>query len=265
MAHPLRTPGPMRAALARRLQVLAARLDGTGPDAASTAYRHHGPRPADLPPPGPIEAAFWANQGRVAHKWQHFFPVYERHFAPFRGRAVRMLAIGVSRGGSLALWRDFFGPAAVIFGIDINPDCAALDGPAGRVRVGSQADPAFLDRVLDEMGGIDIVLDDGSHRMEHIRASFDHLFPRLAEGGIYVVEDLLAAYWPAYGGGYRAPGSFIETVKVLIDDMHHWYHREGERIAAAAGHLRGLHVYDSIVVLDKARVTRPFHTMTGEA
>ena len=43
--------------------------------------------------------------------------------------------------------------------------------------IGSQADAAFLESVVAEMGGLDVVLDDGSHRMEHIKASFDGAVP----------------------------------------------------------------------------------------
>lgn len=105
----------------------------------------------------------------------------------------------------------------------INPACAALDGRAGAVRIGSQADGAFLRDVVREMGGIDIVLDDGSHRMVHMRRSFDVLFPLLSEGGIYMVEDLHTAYWRAYGGAKARRSTFLNFARRLVDDMHHWY------------------------------------------
>jgi hypothetical protein len=62
-----------------------------------------------------------------------------------------MLKIGVSKGGSLALWRKFLGPEAVIFGIDIDPSWAAFDGEFARVRIGSQDDPQFLRSVATEI------------------------------------------------------------------------------------------------------------------
>ena len=212
---------------------------------------------------GPLAKAFQAHTGRAVHKWHHYFPIYERHFAPFRRDGLRMLEIGVSKGGSLELWRDYFGPTVTIFGIDIDPACAAFDGEHGQVRIGSQADPAFLASVIAEMGGVDIVLDDGSHDSRHIRASFDTLFPLLAEGGVYMVEDMHAAYWPSHSGGYWWPTSFMQTVKTLIDDMHHWYHGRGQRIGVAADSLGGIHVYDSIVVFDKRRPSPPVHSIKG--
>ncbi len=84
-----------------------------------------------------------------------------------------MLEIGVSKGGSLALWRKALGDRATIFGIDIDPKCAEFDGKFAKVRIGSQADASFLKSVVDEMGGVDLVLDDGSHVASHQRASFE--------------------------------------------------------------------------------------------
>lgn len=211
-----------------------------------------------------VDDLFWSNEGPIVDKWHHYLPIYEKYLAPWRHRPVRMLELGVSRGGSMKLWREYLGPEAVLFGIDIDPACAPFDGQAANVRIGSQADPKFLLSVVDEMGGIDIVLDDGSHISRHIRSSFDTLYPRLSVGGLYIVEDLHACYWKGFGGGYRRPGSFIEVVKSMIDDMHHWYHSQGQRIAATAGHLGAIHVYDSLVVLEKVAVPPPRHTRRGQ-
>jgi hypothetical protein len=115
------------------------------------------------------------------------------------------------------------------------------------------------------MGGVDIVLDDGSHVAKDVRASLDVLYPLLAEGGIYLIEDLHTSYWQSHKGGYRRPGSFVETVKTMIDDMHHWYHNQGARIDATAGHIGAMHLYDSIVVLEKTAVARPCHSHRGQA
>ena len=100
---------------------------------------------------------------RRLHKWHHYFPVYERFIAPFRGRRVTLLEIGVQQGGSLELWRAYLGPAARIVGIDVDPACAAHGAAGTQVFIGDQADPAFLRRVLAEVGPPDLVIDDGGH------------------------------------------------------------------------------------------------------
>lgn len=225
--------------------------------------------PADCvpgPDAGPAEKLFFANDGPVVHKWHHYLPVYDRYFSPFRNRDIRFLEIGVAKGGSLKMWREFFGAKAIIAGIDIDPKCGKSDGVNDCiVRIGSQDDPAFLKSLVAELGGeVDIVLDDGSHRMRHINASFDALFPLLADGGLYVVEDLQCAYWTKFGGGYRRRGTFIETAKSIVDDMHHWWHNAGPKVPACSGQVAAIHFHDSIVVIEKSKnLKRPVQSRQG--
>jgi hypothetical protein len=84
-----------------------------------------------------------------------------------------MLEIGVFKGGSLELWREYFGPAATIFGVDVNPKCADYVTAPNQVRIGSQDDALFLEKVVLEIGTLDIVLDDDSHIGHHQRRSFE--------------------------------------------------------------------------------------------
>lgn len=113
------------------------------------------------------------------------------------------------------------------------------------------------------MGGLDFVLDDGSHDSKHIVTSLNTLYPLLSDGGLYMIEDLHTAYWHTFSGGYAAPSSFMTCVKTMIDDIHHWYHAHGQKIAATADNLGGIHIHDSIVVLDKQTVTEPRHSEVG--
>lgn len=226
-----------------------------------------------------MERLFYGHEGRPTHKPHEALEVYDLSFSRLltarweRGEMepVRMLEIGVDRGGSLQLWHKYFGPDAIIFGIDANPECRQVADAGVEVRIGSQADPGFLNSVVDEMGGLDIVLDDGSHKASHQRISFDCLFPRLSENGLYICEDLQTSYWPAYEGGLRREGTFMELVKSMIDWLHDWYilprekRRQGfnDQYGFAAG-VFGIHVYDGIVVIEKRRKERPFHCAVGK-
>ncbi len=213
---------------------------------------------------GDMLGIYAGNTGPVVHKWHHYIPIYDRYFGPMRGRKLRFLEIGVSKGGSLQMWREYFGPDMVLFGIDIDPDCAAFDGQAGQVRIGSQDDPAFLRDVVAEMGGVDIVLDDGSHQMQHLRDSMNVLFPLLSNGGVYAIEDLHTAYWPRFGGGYTRDSNFFTEVRSMIDDMHHWYHDHPPHDPARAAWVTGIHVHDSIAVIEKGQVHPPTHSKVGK-
>lgn len=199
----------------------------------------------------------------LVHKWHHYIPIYDRYFRHFRGRQVRFLEIGVSKGGSLEMWRQYLGSDAIIFGVDIDPECSKYDGRFAQVRVGSQTDLNFLSKVVEEMGGIDVVLDDGSHNMSDILFSLRALFPRLNQEGVYLIEDLHTAYWRKNGGGYRSEKNFFNVVRDLIDDMHHWYHEKKMREQLIGECCSGLHVHDSIVVLEKGGVYRPVHSQVA--
>lgn len=208
---------------------------------------------------------FAGNTGPSVQKWHHYIPLYDRYMSLYRKPDLRFLEIGVERGGSQRMWREYFGAKATIMGIDINPDCAQFDGLNGMVRIGSQDDPQFLQSVVQEMGGVDIVLDDGSHLMKHVETSFQTLFPLLSDPGLYMIEDLHTAYLPRYGGGVEAEANFFRTVDRLIDDMHRWYHGRAEKVPGAAGMATGIHIHDSLVAIEKSAAFRPTHSRVGRA
>ena len=87
------------------------------------------------------------------------------------------------------------------------------------ILIGAQQDTDFLQRVIAQVGTPDIVVDDGSHMMSHMQATFNFLYPRMLKNGVYLVEDLHTAYWEEYEGGLRKPTSFIEICKSLIDEL----------------------------------------------
>lgn len=212
---------------------------------------------------GDLLDLFANNKGSIVHKWHHYIPLYDRYFSQFRGRSVRFLEIGVAQGGSLELWRNFFGNNAIIYGIDIDPSCLKFNGKAGQVRIGSQTDKAFLESVVEEMGGVDIVLDDGSHHMEKTPLSLEFLFPFLNNGGIYMIEDLHTSYWKGFGGGYRTKANFFNYLNCVIHDMHHWYHPYSLEAGEFSKDCSGIHIHDSIVVFEKNTTYRPTHSYQG--
>jgi hypothetical protein len=218
---------------------------------------------------GALAEVFFRHRGRVVDKWVHYLEIYERHFAPYCNTPVKMLEIGVFKGGSLELWREYFGETATLFGIDVDPRCAGYVTAPNQVRIGSQDDPMFLKNVILEMGTPDIVLDDGSHIGHHQRSSFDTLFPLLSPCALYVIEDLHTSYWPgSVGGGYRFAGGYrrentaIGHIKQMIDDMHAWYHNSPVATSAKTD-IGAIHVYDSIVVIEKKRRQQPGHIQVG--
>jgi hypothetical protein len=215
--------------------------------------------------PGQVSKLFFGHDGPIVNKWLHYLPVYDRVLGPYAGSKVRMLEIGVSKGGSLDIWRKFLGPDATIFGIDINPECAKFDGRSGAVRIGSQADHEFLERTVREMCGLDVVLDDGSHIASHQRASFETLFPLLSYGGAYIIEDLQTAYWPWFEGGLKRKGTAIEFLKDKIDAMHRHYRVAGTNRTESIPEIESVQFFDSIAVLYKKKQLPRVNVMAGES
>lgn len=208
----------------------------------------------------PMHEAFYFNQGSTVHKWRAYLDKYDRHLSRFRDTPVRLLELGVYRGGSLHLWRTYFGERATIFGIDIDPACAKYDRIAGQVRIGSQDDARFLRSVVGEMGGIDVVIDDGSHVASHQRASFEVLFSLLDRNGVYICEDTVSGYFRGYfEGGFRRKTNFIEIAKNIADDMNADFHGRQPSIASAPREIGGLHFYQGMVVIEKASQPVPSH------
>jgi hypothetical protein len=212
----------------------------------------------------PLEAYFYGNQGRRIHKWAHYFEIYHRHFASFRNKPVTIVEFGVAQGGSLQMWKHYFGRKARIIGVDIDPRCAAFAEPQVQIRIGDQEDRSFLRSLADEIGGIDVLIDDGGHTMGQQIATFEEFWPSIVEGGVLLMEDLHTSYWPNYGGGLRREGTFVEYAKKLIDQQHAWHSREdGFVVDKYTETIRGMHVYDSIIVFDKASVGKPRDRRTG--
>ena len=209
---------------------------------------------------GDLLDIFANNKNVLVDKWHHYIPIYDRYFSRFRGTDVRFLEIGVSKGGSLQMWRKYFGKQATIFGLDINPDCAKYQGIHGEVRIGSQDDVAFLKEVISEMGGVDVVLDDGSHQMKHIMTTLKSVLPDISDNGIYMIEDLHTAYWRDFGGGLKAPSNFFNVVRTITDDMHHWYHGRRMRMPEISKHCRSIHIHDSVVVFEKGKIQQPTYS-----
>lgn len=203
--------------------------------------------------PGPVEAAFYNHSGRIAHKWSHYLPIYDRVFAQYLGKPISMLEIGVNRGGSLELWRTVFGPHATIVGIDINPEVMARVDPPNLVMVGSQDDPEFLRSVIARVGPPDIVLDDGSHVGRHVITSFETIFPLLNDGGIYVIEDLQTSYWPGvFKGGFRRRGTAVEFLKGLVDDVNGRFHGKCSSLLYR-DRIESIQFFSAMAVVEKCR------------
>ncbi len=164
-----------------------------------------------------------AHQGKVSDKWAIYLKVYEQLFSPYRANGLRFLEIGIQNGGSLEIWGKYFVNAASLIGCDINVACAQLryEDPRIQVVVGDANLDETERAIAVHADRFDIVIDDGSHRSSDIIRSFVRYFPRLQQGGIFVVEDLHCSYWQEFEGGLVDPWSSMSYLKRLADVINH--------------------------------------------
>jgi hypothetical protein len=148
-------------------------------------------------------------------KWQHYFEIYERHLARFRGQAVHLVEIGIAGGGSIGMWRDFLGPHAQIIGVDIDPECKRFEAPGIEVVIGDQGSPEFWRSFLRSHDTIDVVIDDGGHLPEQQIVTLESLLPTVRPGGVYICEDIHGPFQPfhAYIDGLTRPLSDIDFAR----------------------------------------------------
>ena len=166
----------------------------------------------------------------MSDKWnKHWYAQhYETHFRQLRRKKINILEIGIGGyenpkrgGGSLRMWRTYF-PKGRVYGVDIY-DKSFHNQRRIKTYQGSQVDPLFLDSVVREIGKVDIVIDDGSHRNDHVIFTFQHLFPKLADGGFYVIEDTQTSYWEDYGGNaldHNVSNTTMGYFKSLTDGVN---------------------------------------------
>lgn len=170
-----------------------------------------------------LQQLYTEHSGKVSDKWSIYLVEYGRIFGEYRDKPVTLLEIGIQNGGSLEIWSKFFANAQKLVGCDINPDCARLvyEDPHVAVVVGDANSDAVQSIVLQHAPVFDVIIDDGSHSSSDIVKSFAKYFPHLADGGVFVAEDLHCSYWAEYEGGLLDPFSSIAFFKLLADVIHH--------------------------------------------
>jgi flagellar motor protein MotB len=159
------------------------------------------------------------------HKWAHYMPVYEKHLARFQGKDPVILEVGVAKGGSVEMWNRYFGGRCTIYGVDLMRKCQVVEDhfPNAHIVRGDQADPNFWRDFRAMCPKVDILLEDGGHKMHQQIRTFECMYDHVKDDGLYLCEDMCTSYRPEYGGGLGKGGTFVEYTKGLIDQMnaHH--------------------------------------------
>jgi hypothetical protein len=164
------------------------------------------------PPANPLREYFNRHQeGRGIWKWDHYFDIYHERLQRFRGTDAVIAEVGVYSGGSLGMWRDYFGPTVTIIGIDIESACLEYREPGIEIEIGDQGDPAFWRRFKAKYPRLDAVIDDGGHQPLQQRVTLESLLAHLAPGGEYICEDI-----------HGVTNPFFATCCGLMGDLQHF-------------------------------------------
>lgn len=165
------------------------------------------------------------HKGKVSDKWLLYLYVYDQLMQTSREKPINLLEIGVQNGGSLEIWAKYFANAKNIVGCDILSKCKKLKFADSRIKlvIGDVNNKAVLAKINQVCNRYDFIIDDGSHKSSDIIKTFFKLWPRLIDGGAYVIEDLHCSYWPKFSGGFLYRFSSISFIKCLIDIINHEY------------------------------------------
>jgi hypothetical protein len=189
----------------------------------------------------PLERFFDSyTEGPGIWKWRHYFDIYDRHLSRFRGKPVRMVEIGVFGGGSIRMWREYFGPQVHIYGIDIDESCRALEGDGVEIVIGDQSDPAFWESFLARSPAFDVVLDDGGHMPHQQMVTLECLLPALAPGGVFICEDVQGAFQPFH--------AFVDGLTHPLSGIGY---AEQASASGVHDHVGSVHRYPLVTVIEK--------------
>lgn len=120
-----------------------------------------------------------------------YLDTYEELFKN-RKNIKNLLEIGIDKGGSLRLWKDYFVESENIIGMDItdkNIKCEKLDD------VQIIICDAYDKKNIPTDKKFDIIIDDGPHTFESVMKFLFYYLPLLTDDGIVIIEDIQYIEW----------------------------------------------------------------------
>ena len=161
------------------------------------------------------------NSDKFSEKHKKYFDVYDEIFKDFINKKITFVEVGVLNGGSLEIWKKYFGSNARIIGIDFNPECKKFEKEGIEIFIGDQSDPKFWDNFFNKIGQVDILLDDGGHtNLQQIITTVKSV-KNINDGGLLVVEDTHTSYMAEFGNPNKK--SYINFSKKIIDDINYTF------------------------------------------
>ena len=154
----------------------------------------------------------------TSHKWESYFDIYEELLNEYKNQNITFVEVGVHNGGSLFMWKKFFGKNSRIIGIDLNPNAKELEQYGFEIFIGSQGDSNFWTDFYKEIGDIDILLDDGSHNYYDQLLTLQNSISNIRDNGLIIVEDTHTSFMKKFG--YKTTKTFVDFTPRILLNMH---------------------------------------------
>jgi hypothetical protein len=183
-------------------------------------------------------------EGRGIWKLEHYLDIYHRHFAKFVGQEVHIVEIGVFSGGSLEMWKSYFGSKCQVYGIDIKEACKAYEGDRVKIFIGDQADRQFWRRFKEEVPQVDILIDDGGHLPGQQIVTLEEMLPHLRPGGVFLCEDVITV-----------PNKFPGYIYGLSRHLNAYAYRPDDLqvdMSKFQSSIQSVHLYPYVTVIEKS-------------
>jgi hypothetical protein len=196
--------------------------------------------------------------GRGMWKWTHYLDIYHRHFQKFIGKEVHVAEVGVYSGGSLEMYKSYFGAKCHVYGVDIREECRSLQNETTKIFIGDQGDREFWRRFRQEVPVLDILIDDGGHKAEQQIVTLEEMLPHLRPGGVFLCEDVV--------GEFNGFGAYVAGLAAKLDTCDLVRGPAKELSSAAVpfqSDIDSIHSYSYVTVIEKRdRPIRQFEAFT---
>ena len=189
----------------------------------------------------------YKNLERESLKCDTYFQVYEEMFSKYVGKKITFVEIGVLQGGSLFMWREYFGKDARIIGIDLHPNAKELEKHGFEIYIGSQSDKNFWRNFYSKVGKIDILLDDGGHVNDQQIITLSESINNVNDSGIIMTEDVHTSYFKKFGNPSKY--SYINYSKYLVDVVNSRFPDTEIKKNNFRDKIYSISFYESIVVI----------------
>ena len=184
-------------------------------------------------------------EGPGVWKWCHYFEIYHRHFQQFVGREAVIVEVGVYSGGSLLMWKNYFGPSCRVHGIDIREECRVYEDVQTTIHIGDQSDRLFWKHFRESVPAVDVLIDDGGHLYEQQRTTLEEMLPHLKPGGVYLCEDV-------HGTDNRF-SAFIDSLSADLNALSPIAMEGGSasQLTSFQAAVHSIHRYPFVVLIEK--------------